>query len=71
MSASLAVITHERSGPDLKRANNGRNSGKKAIVRRCPDYVLFFTLAVKDWLPFVLVLIVGILVGLALKHRRR
>jgi hypothetical protein len=32
---------------------------------------VLFLLAVKDWLPFVLLLIVGILVGVALKYRRR
>jgi hypothetical protein len=36
-----------------------------------PRALVLFLLALKDWLPFALVVIVGILVGVAVKYWRR
>ena len=36
-----------------------------------PRALVLFLLALKDWLPFALVVIVGILVGLVLRRWRR
>jgi hypothetical protein len=41
----------------------------RAIV--APRASCYSSRAVKDWLPFVLLMIVGILVGVALKYWRR